>query len=154
MRAAAAHAEGLAASLALLPPRTRWQVIGEALDIADMLRLEVPGAVVSKNRALRFSGERVFRTAESRAYQETASWQARAAMRGREPLAGRLAAVLVVRVPDLRRGLDLDNASKAPLDGFRGIVYRDDRQIDVLVVRRIVAPGQPATLLAAVEEIG
>jgi len=58
------------------------------------------------------------------------------------PLAGRLAVYVTVCPPDRRRR-DLDNVQKALLDALehRG-VYRDDAQIDLLVVERgPVTPG-------------
>ena len=66
-----------------------------------------------------------------------------AARLGRDPpLTGRLAVHVTVCPPDRRRR-DLDNVQKALLDALEhGGVYRDDAQIDLLVVERgPVTPG-------------
>ena len=146
--------DDLVAALAALPARERWAVFLAALDAVDhQVRVEIGGAVVSKNRALRFGTNGTYRSDASRTYQEWAAWSAVQAMRGRSPLDGYLATVLTVRAPNRKGLVDADNAPKAPLDGFNGVAFRDDRQIDLLLVRRVVEPHQPPSLTAYLDEI-
>lgn len=106
-----------------------------------MIRFSVAGRPVSKNRALRFSGGRAYRTPESRAYQGLVAWGARIAMRGRAPIAGPVAATLTCWLRDRRGMPDSDGIAKGCLDGCNGIVWVDDRQVCDLRVRRIVERG-------------
>lgn len=48
---------------------------------------------------------------------------------------GRFVVEVVVHEPD-KRSRDLDNACKGCLDGARGVLWDDDRQIDRLVIVR------------------
>ena len=99
----------------------------------------VPGRPVAKHRALRFAGGRAYRTAESRAYEAEVALRARQAMAGRSPLAGDVEVWMSCSLPDRRWMPDADGIAKGPLDGMRGIVYRDDRQVVRLVVDREIA---------------
>ena len=122
------------------------------------LHLIIPGRVVSENRALRFAvvGGHVhtYRTRECTAYQEQVQWFGRRAMGRREPLDGYLAVSLTLIAPN-RSGLpDADGIAKAPLDALQGLAYSNDRQIDLLMVRRLIVPGEQHRLEVDVRRIG
>lgn len=96
----------------------------------------------SVNHYWRRVGRATLISREGRRFRK-AVCSALAARPGRNPpLAGRLAVFVTVCPPDRRRR-DLDNVQKALLDALEhGGVYRDDAQIDLLVVERgPVTPG-------------
>ena len=115
--------------------------------------MTIPGMPVSKNRALRYGKGRTYRTAESHTYQSTVALCGRIAMRGRPPMTGRLRVYLRVVATNRSRLPDADNCAKAPLDGLRGIVYVDDRQIDDLRIVRSVLKGAEPCVEIDIEEI-
>lgn len=117
------------------------------------MRVTIPGIPVSKNRALRVTRNGAFRTAESRTYEATVALCGRIAMRGRPPLTGRLRVYLRVVATNRSRLPDADNCAKAPLDGLRGIVYEDDRQIDDLRIVRSVLKGADPCVEIEIEEV-
>lgn len=70
-------------------------------------------------------------------YQDWIARKAREAMEGREILTGRLIVSVMVYGPIVdERMPDADNLAKAPLDAMKGIVYHDDKQINLLVIGR------------------
>ena len=58
-------------------------------------------------------------------WEHTVGWQAKEAMREREPITGHVAVRLVFVLKD-NHVVDLDNLSKAVLDGLKGIAFGDD----------------------------
>ena len=118
------------------------------------MRVTVPGLPISKNRALRYGKKRADRTDESHTYEATVALCGRQAMRGRPPLTGRLRVYLRVVATNRSRLPDADNCAKAPLDGLRGIVYDDDRQIDDLRIVRSVLKGAEPCVEIDIEELG
>lgn len=91
---------------------------------------------------------------EAKRYLASKAWlanQMRAQMAGRPPL-GREPLIVhlefwYTRGPDHRR--DLDNEIKAVLDAGNGIVWEDDRWIDVIVASRHTAQVQDSVELIA-----
>lgn len=107
--------------------------------VARLFELPYPPSV---NHYWRRVGHATLISREGRRFRK-AVCSALAARLGRDPpLAGRLAVHVTVCPPDRRRR-DLDNVQKALLDALEhGGVYRDDAQIDLLVVERgPVTPG-------------
>jgi len=94
----------------------------------------------SVNHYWRRVGRRTLISREGRQYRERVC--ALLAARGTKPLTGRLEVVVHVFAPDRRRR-DLDNAMKGLLDSLEHAgVYRDDSQIDRLVIQRgEIVPG-------------
>lgn len=89
------------------------------------------------------------------ASKEAIALQLRSQMRGREPF-GREPLVVAlwfhyVDGADHRR--DLDNEIKAVLDAANGIVYEDDRWIDVVQAMR-AEPGDQDEVLMVVDTLG
>ena len=121
----------------------------------------VDGDPRGKGRPRFAPGRRAYTDPKTRAYETAIGYAARAAMRGREPLGGLVAVDLVVRLlppvrtPKARRAalladggpirgrFDLDNVTKAILDGVNGIAFADDRQVVALTARQVAAeiPG-------------
>ena len=80
----------------------------------------------SVNRYWRAYRGRVCKSADAKAYQEKAGWEAKAA--GIQPITGKVAVTLHFYRP-IRRG-DLDNRVKVLLDALQGIAYADDNQVN------------------------
>ena len=70
-----------------------------------------------------------------KAWQDAVGWAAREHMQGAEPLVGNVQVDLIFHVPDKRKR-DLDNLSKAVLDGCNGIVWDDDQQVTRLYLEK------------------
>jgi Holliday junction resolvase RusA-like endonuclease len=77
------------------------------------------------------------------AWQAAVAWAAKQAMCGEPPLEGPVAVWLEFRRLTQRR-VDLDNLSKAVLDGCNGVLWHDDQQVAELhIIKRVVGsdPG-------------
>lgn len=84
-----------------------------------------------------------FQPARLRSWQEAVAWEAKLA--GFKPdnlLAGEIGVSLTFYLPT-RRKIDLDNLSKAVLDGMNGVVYEDDQQTVELRIRKFYRPSAP-----------
>lgn len=55
--------------------------------------------------------------------------------------------------PKTRRRSDIDNQAKAILDALNGVFYRDDYQVDQLVIERHPPDGDPPFILIDVEAL-
>ena len=111
------------------------------MELTQIVQFRVLGDPLPKQsfRATRGGG---FTDPRIKAWQNTVSWEARRVMAGRQPLEGRLAAELTF----FRRTLgavDLDNLSKAALDGMQGIVFLDDKQIYQLRAMKLHRAPEP-----------
>jgi len=77
-----------------------------------------------------------------KAWQDTVAWKAMEAMQHHNILTGDVEAQLIFyRGNEIR--VDLDNLSKAVLDGCNGIVWEDDRQIVKLTLEKMVDKKHP-----------
>lgn len=54
-------------------------------------------------------------------------------------------------MPKTRRRADIDNQAKAILDGLNGVLYRDDYQVDQLVIERHQPDGGAPFIRISVE---
>lgn len=91
-----------------------------------------------------------FLTAEQRAFRATAA----TIMHGIAPLAGRLEMHVTLYFANRRRA-DIDNRLKAIFDACtHGGAYRDDSQIDILYVERVVRPKDDEAAVVKVRELG
>lgn len=70
----------------------------------------------------------------AREWKKAAMWVAKNQYRG-QPLKGPFEARITVH-PKNDRLIDLDNCCKLALDSLQGIAYEDDKQCEVLIVRR------------------
>lgn len=77
-------------------------------------------------------------------WEETVAWSVRAAMGGKQPFVGPIE--LNLHFVGANPLSDTDNLAKALLDGCNGVLYHDDRQIDVLYAERGVV-GEPGVLI-------
>jgi len=80
--------------------------------------------------------------ARTKAWQDAVGWAAKEAMKGKEPFGGDLCAELRFVRSDKRR-VDLDNLSKAVLDGCNEIVWKDDKQVFVLFLYKDYDKNNP-----------
>ena len=92
-------------------------------------------------------------------------WRERVATAAREVLAGtgepthRDVSVVIIYFYQGETSLDVDNIAKTLLDGLKGVLVHDDRQISQLVVRKtriaggVSLTGASAYLLDAVERM-
>ena len=78
--------------------------------------------------------------------------QFRAQMADRDLLAGPLSVTILLRVTDGMHRKDLDNQIKAVLDAGNGIIWRDDRWIDEIFARRILATTDEVELLVTSDD--
>ena len=132
---------------------------GAASKAAPLVRIEFPGLPRGKGRprsriASTATGRafvHVYTDAKTVQYEKALAWQAKAAMRGRAPLAGPLAVRVFAMMPipaswprrDREAALagtkfhmttpDSDNLAKS-IDALNGIVWLDDDQIVCLMV--------------------
>lgn len=92
-------------------------------------------------QSFRVSGRGGYTPARVKAWQTDVACDATIAMREIErfnlPFENDLAVTLMFTLGDNRR-VDLDNLSKAVLDGLNKIVYADDRQIVELHLKKVV----------------
>lgn len=94
----------------------------------------VPGKVQCDHRA-RVTSRGTFMPAAYRAYMRGVHLCALAARPRGWPLDARYGVHVTLHEPDAR-SRDLDNAAKGALDGCKGALWGDDRQIDRLTVER------------------
>ena len=78
--------------------------------------------------------------------------QFRAQMADRDLLAGPLSVTILLRITEGMHRKDLDNQIKAVLDAANGIIWRDDRWIDAIFAKRILATTDKVELLVTSEE--
>lgn len=93
---------------------------------------------------------------KGRAYREAVIKECAANGATNADIEGRLSVTLLVFPPDRRRR-DIDNIPKAVLDALAHAgVYRDDSQIDELVIRRcsIVQDGGVRVEIRRIDEVG
>ncbi len=107
-----------------------------------LLTVRLAGAAVPKGRPRTGQG-RTYTPEATRVYEDGVAVQVRAAMRGRPPFDGWLAARLCFALPN--RDPDLDNTIKSVLDGAaRGRAMRNDRQVRLIVADDVVVPLREA----------
>ena len=82
-------------------------------------------------------------------WQTEVSIMARGAMGGRQALTGDLLVAIDFYLPDRRRR-DLDNLSKAVLDGMNRIVFEDDQQIVQLRLAKTISK-EPGIVVSVLE---
>jgi Holliday junction resolvase RusA-like endonuclease len=117
-----------------------------------MIRIELDEKPVMKSNSYRIGrGGRMYVPKDVKEYDERLSEAARRSMKGLEVLEGRLKVRIVLTQSDKRRR-DLQNLAKGTLDSLNEIVYKDDSQIDVLVMERIFEKGTWKVVIE-VEEI-
>lgn len=110
--------------------------------------LTIPGAVIPKGRP-RFGNGRVYTPAETKDYELKIGWVAKAFMKSRRPVTGWLK-VAIDLYGDVAH-IDSDNAAKSILDGMNKIVYKDDRQVDILTVTRHRDTPDPRAVVVITE---
>lgn len=118
--------------------------------IRDFATVNVPGMPVPKGRP-RFGNGRVYTPAETADFETKVGWCGRRAMKGQLPSRNRLR--VVIDLYGACTAGDLDNYAKGCLDGLNKIVYRDDKQVDDLHVRRHIDAPDPRAVIV-ISEIG
>lgn len=100
-----------------------------------MERLEffTEGTPVAKARP-RVTRSGTFTPATTLAWENCIAISARIEMRAEPIMEGRLC--LIAMFYGARANADLDNLTKAVMDALNGVVYKDDKQIDVLHAER------------------
>ena len=84
-----------------------------------------------------------FQPARLRSWQDSVGWEAKQA--GFKPdnlLTGEIGVSLTFYLPTLGK-VDLDNLSKAVMDGMNGVVWEDDQQVIELRIRKFYRPALP-----------
>ncbi len=90
-----------------------------------------------------------FTPARVKAWQADVGWAAKQAIHmvdGEFPMANPFEVSLIFKLADMRR-IDIDNLSKAVLDGMNGIVWKDDDQVIDLHIRKIRPSAMPGVLV-------
>jgi Holliday junction resolvase RusA-like endonuclease len=119
-------------------------IVGAKVNGIHRLAFFVDGKPVPK-QAFRSIRGHVTRPVNVKAWQDVVGWTAQIAMRalGRiDPLAGPLEVELHFALFN-RRPMDLDNLSKAVLDGMNRVVWQDDRQIVDLHITKSIDAEHP-----------
>lgn len=91
-----------------------------------------------------------FQPARLRSWQEAIGWEAKQA--GFKPdnlLTGEIGVSLTFYLPTHRK-MDLDNLSKAVMDGMNGVVWEDDQQVIELRIRKFYRPARPGVAVRIV----
>lgn len=119
-----------------------------------IVTFEVPGAPVPLDRARHTAAGAVYNTARVKRAKATIGLHARAAMRGRHPLAGPVklrATFWRHRKPDAAP--DVSNYLKLLEDALNGIAFGDDAQIVTVVAakRRAERPADERTVVTVSE---
>ena len=111
------------------------------------IAFQVTGKPVPK-QSTRFGNKRAYLDPKIEAWQQAVTWEAKAAaqMADWDMLTGDVAARLIFYLPDRRRR-DIDNLSKAVLDAMNGIIYKDDTQVQKLVVDKKVSRDKPGVFV-------
>lgn len=92
---------------------------------------------VSTNSIWRAVGGRALLSAEARKWKHDAHWLAKSQMTGEYIKGGPFKAELTVHPKKIaRHRMDLDNACKLALDALQGIAYSNDKNCEVLIVKR------------------
>lgn len=114
----------------------------------------VPGEPRAK-QSFRVSGRgRGFTPARVKAWQADVGWVAQQMMRAKrmmDPLTGNLIVSLDFQLGNARR-VDLDNLSKAVLDGLNGICWEDDRQVFALHLVKVVCEKSLAGVFVSIAQ--
>ncbi len=87
-----------------------------------------------------------------KAWQEHVNWRVREAVQGEPWLTGDVEVAMSFSLPDGRRK-DLDNLSKAVLDGMNGVAFADDKQVTRLVLEKHVDRENPGVHVQVRERI-
>jgi crossover junction endodeoxyribonuclease RusA len=94
-----------------------------------------------------------YQTARVKGWQADVGWAAQQVMRRAKPMLEPLGCDVLVDLTfylgDKRR-VDLDNLSKAVLDGLNGICWEDDRQVVDLHIRKILSDKEEAGVLVKI----
>lgn len=129
-----------------------------------LVRLEIPGEVISKGRP-RLSRNHVHTPSRTAKAEHSLGWYGRTAMGPRSPSRAALAVEIVVHRPypsswspkrcrrtefATGRG-DLDNIAKTCGDALNGIVWKDDSQIVELRIKRQFTPYEAKTVICVTE---
>lgn len=133
--------------------------------------LDIPPEGWRRARVARVGrGVRHFMDGKTKAYEGAVRFAAQCAMGGKEPIEGAVAAWMTFLMPipaswshrkaqDARLGKirpkvapDVDNLSKAILDGCNGVVFVDDRQVVYLEAQKVYADR--AGIRVSFEEMG
>ena len=94
-----------------------------------------------------------------RRWRERVSRAAREGLQGENGPTDQEVAVLIIYFHQSETTLDVDNITKSLLDGLMGVVFRDDRQVSDLRVRKsrlstgLVLTGASLYLLDAIEQM-
>lgn len=110
--------------------------------MSDALTFFVPGTPLPK-QSTRFDGNGHAHTdPRIKAWQNTVAQMARLSFRG-DPDPGPVEVGLIFIRP--RASADIDNLSKLVLDGLQGVIFKDDKQVMELHLRKVfnrkMAPG-------------
>ena len=114
--------------------------------VKPRLCFQVEGVPVPKQSFRYAHNKRSHADPRVKAWQDTVSLSAVEAMQGRPPLTGDLVVELTFFLPDHRRR-DLDNLSKAVLDGCNKIIWEDDKQIYKLVLVKLIGNWTPGVIV-------
>ena len=104
----------------------------------------VEGPCVPKGRPRVTRSGHTYTPKRTKDYESTVAWAAKDAMRQAFATFGQIAmpTQMPVRVdlviyPKDKRLSDIDNCAKSILDAMNGIVYMDDKQVNILLINRM-----------------
>ena len=100
-----------------------------------MITFTVDGTPIPK-QSYRHSGKGGYTDPRVKAWQNTVGWAAKSAMSGQDIIDSPCGAAIEFRLNHGRR-VDLDNLSKAVLDGCNKVVWTDDRWVTELHLYKV-----------------
>jgi len=106
------------------------------------MRFEIPGRPMPKQRPRVGRYGNIYTPRETKAYEELVGTVAR--KHCKEPLVGDISVAIEVYGKNIG---DLDNIAKSILDGMAGIVYKDDRQVTELRIRKMSGDEEKAVVM-------
>lgn len=114
------------------------EFIDHESNLTNLIDVFVPGRPYAK-QSFRFSRRGTYQTENIKAWQKTIGYKAREAYKEDPVESSILAWLEFYLTKDLG---DIDNLSKAVLDGLQGIVYKNDKKIAVLVATKQKSKSQ------------
>ncbi len=97
----------------------------------------------SVNHYWRRSGSRIYLSAAGQAFKDSVAKDIRSQLVAVEMLTGRLGVSIELERGD-RTEYDIDNYIKSVLDAMQGVLFENDSQVDMLIVKRgpVEKPGR------------
>lgn len=108
----------------------------------DSIRFRVEGEPLPMERPRRGRAGQ-FYTPNKKGAQESFAWACKMAVMGKGMFLGPVGVFMYFHLKNMSS--DLDNLQKTALDSFTKIAYVDDRQVELIMARKLRVEGDPYT---------